>query len=152
MLGLLYEPLRVFYKLGFNGKIFYFICDTLFMIICGVITFYFSLAFLEGQIRFFVFLGEILGFIVYYHTIRRLFDVVFNPIITIFKKILKKLLKTSRKVMYNIKIKLERIVKSIRTKITKVREYEKKQTRKKRKGNRGEKERDKRSHSSKEKA
>ena len=103
------------------------------MIICGVITFYFSLAFLEGQIRFFVFLGEILGFIVYYHTIRRLFDVVFNPIITIFKKILKKLLKTSRKVMYNIKIKLERIVKSIRTKITKVREYEKKQTRKKKK-------------------
>ncbi|MBR2279987.1 MAG: spore cortex biosynthesis protein YabQ [Ruminococcus sp.] len=121
ILGFLYEPVRVFHKLGFNKKLHYYICDILFMIFSGIVTFYFSLSMLEGTVRAFVILGEVTGFVTFYHTVRRLLDIIFNPIIAIFKKILKKLLKTARKVMYNIRIKSEYCMTHLRNKIVKVR-------------------------------
>ncbi len=132
-LGFVYEPFRIIYKLGFNGKTEFFILDIFFMIICGVITFYFLLAYIEGRIRGFVFLGELIGYFVYFFTVRRIFDFLFNPIIKIFKKILKYLLKISRKIMYNIKIKSKKIIKLTENNLLKVKLWKKRKERKTRK-------------------
>lgn len=120
-LGIAYEPIRLFHKIGFKSGFIYFVCDVVFMIFCALVTFYYLLATLEGSVRVFVFVGEIIGFVTFYHTLGRLLDIIFTPIFKILKKISKKLLKTAGKVMYNIRIKLKYGMDFLRNRIVKVR-------------------------------
>ncbi len=119
-LGVIYEPIRIFHKIGFNSKIHYFITDALFMVICGLITFFFSLSMLEGRIRAFVIIGEISGFILFYYSVRPIMDKIYDPLIKFLKKILKYLLKISRKVMYNIENKLKNVLRCLLDKLKKI--------------------------------
>jgi spore cortex biosynthesis protein YabQ len=148
--GFIYEPFRIFHKLGFNKKYHFLICDILFMLICSIILFFYSLATLEGRIRGFVILGFGCGFFIFHLTLSRIFDLFYNPIIKIFKKILKKLLKICRKIMYNTIIKLKSVINNIKNYLSKVRLYEQKR-KEKRKNRRGKEKRFKRNNSSKEK-
>ncbi|MCH5303974.1 MAG: spore cortex biosynthesis protein YabQ [Ruminococcus sp.] len=118
-LGVIYEPIRILHKIGLNGKIHYFIFDCSFMVICGLVTFFYSLSMLEGRIRAFVILGEIIGFLLFHHSITPVTDKIYDPILKFFRKILKYLLKISRKVMYNIKNKLVYILKFLKDKLKK---------------------------------
>ena len=128
--GILYEPFRLFRKLGLTSKSAYFVCDLTFMLICAFLSYFFCVVFIEGRVRFFVIFGEIIGFFVYFMTFRRLSDVIIFPIILIFKKILKKLLKKCRLLLYNIKNRLAVFVK----KLTKVIENGRKQDKKEPRG------------------
>ena len=100
-LAVVYEPFRIFHKLGFDKSIHYFICDVLFMIIFAVITYMLCLVLLEGCVRLFVIIGEAAGFAAFYFTLRPLLNKIYDPIIKISKKIALKLLKIIRKILYN---------------------------------------------------
>lgn len=110
-LALIYEPVRVFHMLGFSKPIHYFICDFLFLVFCSVITYFFSLVYLEGSVRLFVIIGELTGFFTWYFTLGRVLGNIYAPVIKFLKKFASKLLKCSRKVMYNIKDKFTDVFK-----------------------------------------
>ena len=101
-LGVCYEPIRVFHRLGFQSFACYFITDALFTVFGALCAFFFSLAYLEGSVRLFVIAGEIIGFAAFHFTLCPLLNRIYDPIIKLLKKILKKLLKFNGKVMYNM--------------------------------------------------
>ena len=104
-LAVVYEPFRLFHKLGFSDNIHYLICDFIFMIIAAFITYFLCLSILEGCVRVFVIIGEAIGFTCFSFVIRPILNRIYEPIIKISKKIAENLLKYARKVMYNVKSK-----------------------------------------------
>ncbi|WRS28909.1 spore cortex biosynthesis protein YabQ [Oscillospiraceae bacterium MB08-C2-2] len=70
-----------------NGIIF--AEDMLFFLLCGVVTFGFMMQQVDGQIRFFILVGELLGFILYYFTAGRLVMNISKVIIRVIKAILR---------------------------------------------------------------
>ena len=83
--AVLYEPIRLLHMLGLNSSKWYLFFDTLFMIICAFLTFFYSLIMLEGSVRFFVIFGEGIGFLAFYFTLRPLLNRIYAPLIKIFK-------------------------------------------------------------------
>lgn len=118
-IALLYEPVRIFHKIGFTGSIHYFICDFIFMIIFAVVTYFLCLVMLEGNVRLFVIIGEAAGFVVFSLTIRRVLDKIYDPLIIFFKKFISKLLKITQSLMYNIKRMCATMFISIKNKVIK---------------------------------
>ena len=87
--------------------------DIIFMLLCAVSIFYFSLGFLDGYIRVYVIFGAGLGFFIYRFTIGRLLQRILNPILLWLKRIIvaiftkikliaKKLLKIGYHILYNV--------------------------------------------------
>lgn len=72
LLGLYYDVYRVLRLILHSKKGAVFIQDMLFFLTSAVITFLFCLAVTDGRLRFYVFLGEGIGFFAYYQTIGRL--------------------------------------------------------------------------------
>ena len=93
ILGLVYQPFHLMHLHGLNTSTAYFVTDVIYMLIFGVMSYLFCLVYIEGRVRFFVIIGEAIGFFVYYYTLRRVLDVIFKPIVIILKKIYSKLLK-----------------------------------------------------------
>ena len=116
-LAVFYEPIRIYHKLGFSKNIHYFVSDFIFIVISAFVTYLLCLAFLEGSVRLFTVIGEIIGFILFYFTARPILDKIYDPIIKISKKIISKLLKITRKVMYNIYVKSIDMFKYIKNKV-----------------------------------
>lgn len=102
ILAVIYEPFRIFHKIGFSKPIHYFVSDFIYMIIFAVLTYFLCLILLEGSVRIFVIIGEILGFTLFYIIVRPVLDRIYNPIIKFSKKFAFRLLKITRKVMYNV--------------------------------------------------
>lgn len=66
------------------------ICDSIFIFIITVITHNYMLGYSYGKIRFFIILGEIIGFVLCYFTLGRLLRTINNFIIeSIFKKFIR---------------------------------------------------------------
>ncbi len=78
ILGVIFAVLYDFFKVirYFNNKDKYitFAIDIIFMIICGLLYFYFSVSFNQGQIRAFTIIGTILGFLIYIYVFGRFTD------------------------------------------------------------------------------
>lgn len=102
VLAFVYEPFRLFHKIGFSKPIHYFVSDFIYMIIFAVLTYFLCLVLLEGSVRIFLIFGEILGFTLFYIIVRPILDRIYNPIIKFSKKFAFRLLKITRKVMYNV--------------------------------------------------
>ena len=69
ILGVIYDIFRITrIALKLNAVIIA-IEDILYLFICAVMTFFYMLASNDGQIRFFIIVGEILGWVVYYFTV-----------------------------------------------------------------------------------
>ena len=117
VLAVIYEPFRVLHKLGLSKPLHYFILDYLYIIICAFVTYFVCLVLLEGCVRLFVIAGEILGFSLFYFTIRPVLDIIYNPVIKVLKKIFVKLLKITRKIVYNIYDKFVNMFKCIKSKV-----------------------------------
>ena len=118
-LAVVYEPFRFFHKIGFKDSLHYFICDFIFMIFSAFITYFVCLVLLEGCVRIFVIAGEFLGFMLFCFTIRPIMDRIYNPVIKFSKIFTLKLLKITRKIMYNIHIKSDLVFRSIKNKVMK---------------------------------
>lgn len=84
ILGLYYECFRVPRLIMQVSKTALFIQDIVYFLSSAVLTFLFSLAIMDGRLRFYLFLGEAIGFAAYYLTVGRLVVrfsvVVFNAI------------------------------------------------------------------------
>ena len=118
LLAVLYGVFK-FCRYAFSlGKAATIALDILFMLIWAMAVFFFSLGYLKGYIRFYVFLGSFLGFLLYRLTLGRLLFHIYRPALhvlrVIFHKISEKLkifakylLKIAGKLLYNIHVKVE---------------------------------------------
>lgn len=120
-LALVYEPLKIMRISIFKKKFATVVIDILFMLLVTVATFLFALAFLNGSVRFYMILGEIVGFSLFYFTFGKLLEKILLPtisfvkgiiakIINVLKKIIKNLLKILYKVLYNVGEKIYKFV------------------------------------------
>lgn len=116
-LGIIYGPFKMFRIAFCSKKLSVFVADVIYMLIFTLFIFYFSLAMLLGYIRIYVFIGCLLGIVLYRCTLGRLFSHIYCPIISFIKKIslniqtkikksAKKLLKITYNILYNISTKI----------------------------------------------
>ena len=112
-LGVLYGPFKIFRLAFCRSRAAIITADIIYMLIATLSVFLFSLAFLLGYIRIYVFAGCLLGFFAYRLTLGKLFSKIYCPLISlvvkifhkicdVLKKVAKKLLKIAYKIMYNI--------------------------------------------------
>ena len=66
LLGVLYDIIRALRLSVTRSKIVLVICDILYFILFGLISFLFILALNKGEIRFYIIIGEIIGAFFYY--------------------------------------------------------------------------------------
>lgn len=88
-LGVLYDVFRIIRLALWHGKLIVAIQDILFWTAAAVCTFLFQLVNSDGQIRFYILLGELLGFTVYYFTVGILVFSASRLIIDLIKRILR---------------------------------------------------------------
>ena len=69
LLGVLYDFFRMLRMIFPFGRVLIFIQDFLYVIICAFATFCFALVLNDGRIMFYIFLGEALGWIIYYFSV-----------------------------------------------------------------------------------
>lgn len=111
--GFFYAPFKMF-RLAFCSKKSSIIAVDIFFMLCvSVVIYYFSLVFIMGYVRVYVFAGCLIGFLAYRLTLGALFSKIYVPIISFVKKLTnkivhklknftKKLLKITRNILYNI--------------------------------------------------
>lgn len=121
-IGIFYAPFKMF-RLAFCSKKSSVIAvDIIFMLCVSVVIYYFSLVYIMGYVRIYIFVGCLLGFLVYRLTLGALFSRVYVPIIAFTKKMTnkivqklkiftKKLLKNACNILYNI-INRSRLIKN----------------------------------------
>ncbi|HIZ56174.1 MAG TPA: spore cortex biosynthesis protein YabQ [Firmicutes bacterium] len=87
-LGLIYDIFRILRLAVPSGGIIIFVEDLLFFLVAGTATFLFMIRYNSGMLRGFIFVGELLGFSVYYFSIGtlvyRIADALINQIRKIF--------------------------------------------------------------------
>ena len=88
-LGALYDVFRIIRLAFWHGKLVVAVQDILFWSAAAACTFLFQLVNSDGQIRFYILLGELLGFTVYYFTIGVLVFHASRFIIGLVKRILR---------------------------------------------------------------
>lgn len=86
-IGILNEPFRFMRYAGFSTKAEVFIQDILLMSICGTVTFFFSLCYNHGNVRFFIVVGETAGFVLFRYTAGLLSGKLFGCLFWIVKKV-----------------------------------------------------------------
>lgn len=69
IIGVINELFRFLRYMGVNSTIAIFIQDILFMGIVAFLSFFFSLCYNKGEIRFFILVGELFGFLIFRYTI-----------------------------------------------------------------------------------
>lgn len=88
LIGIINEPFRFLRYAGFNSKTEIFIQDIIFMLLSAFITFFFSLCYNKGEVRFFIIFGELIGFLIFRYTIGLLTGKIFGFIFAVIRKIL----------------------------------------------------------------
>lgn len=112
VLSLVYDIFRII-RVAFGGKkTAVFVEDLLFSLVALVLTFVFVIAFNNGELRFFVLIGELFGFVVCHYTVGRVIlsfsraiingvkwvlKLIFTPILKLFKKTLLKIREIKKK-------------------------------------------------------
>ena len=127
LLGVLYDVMRALRLSVTRSKIVLVVCDVLYFILFGVISFLFILALNKGEIRFYIIFGELIGAFFYYVSfglavikitnklvalLRRFYAFVFKLVCAPFR-----LLKKAFKCIFN---KLSKVFKKIEKKSEKM--------------------------------
>lgn len=86
LLGLYYDVFRVIRLVMKPGAKTIFFQDLLFFVSSAVLTFLFSLSIMDGELRFYLFLGLIVGFVAYYFTIGKLVMKFAGAVVAVFLK------------------------------------------------------------------
>lgn len=122
LLGCVYDVFKLLHIFLPSKKIVVFIEDILYWIIAGFVTFIFILVFNSGEIRGFLLIGELCGFVIYYFlmspfvikllkslisitvaVLKFIFRIIFTPIKFFFRIILKPFCAIGRKIKKIIK-------------------------------------------------
>ncbi len=120
ILSSLYDIVRVLRFSGLTKLWQIVMSDVLYFALCAFLTVLFALPFNNGSVRYFVLLGEAVGFVVYRFTLGEYMAVVYCFIIDVLRKffvkslkILKyfsnKVLKANRFVVYNVGVIIDKI-------------------------------------------
>lgn len=88
-LCLFYDILRVFRKTKKHSNIAIFFEDILFCVIAALATFILELVRTQGEMRVFIFFGELIGFVICRFTISRITFKVFKQMFILIKKLIK---------------------------------------------------------------
>ena len=81
-----YDVLRASRKAGFNSNIMVFITDIIFWVVNAFITFIFLIARTNGEIRGYVLVGELIGFVIFRISLSRFVLSIFTSVFSLFKK------------------------------------------------------------------
>lgn len=107
ILGAIYDIFRIL-RVAFGGKtVAVFAEDLAFSLIALIMTFVFVIAFNNGELRFFVLLGELAGFTAYYLTVGRLVIGFSKAIINFLKRAFQLLIRPFVKFCSAIKGKIK---------------------------------------------
>jgi len=87
--GILYDVFRITRIAVPTTRWLVFAQDVLFFFICALSTFFFLMRTMDGQVRFFVLLGAILGMIIYFYSLSILIMGVSAAIIRVVKAVLR---------------------------------------------------------------
>lgn len=99
LLCIIYDFFRFFRNLFSFGKILTFIEDVLFAALSACVTFVFLLAINNGKVCWYIFLGEFLGFAVYYFTLGEIGMKIYGAISKKAKRVLKKIKLLNTRIM-----------------------------------------------------
>ncbi len=103
VIALIYDVFRLMRLFFLKGKVATFVCDFLFMVLAALVSVVFSIGFSRGNTRYFIIIGETLGFLSYRFTLGRLsigvFEFIFGKISVFFRKSADKIRKTGKKVL-----------------------------------------------------
>ncbi len=91
VLGVVYDFFRVLRLIKRHKASIVFIEDFIFIIISSIVLFVFSTEYVRGEIRFFIFLGSLLGFIVYILTVGNFVVNIIRKIVLFTHKVLNKI-------------------------------------------------------------
>lgn len=118
LLGAYYDGFRIIRYLTAQGKRQTFFWDLFYFFSSGVATFLFLLAVNQGQMRFYLLAGELLGWCLYHLTLGRavmfLSVALVKALQRIFQWIKKRLLKPVLELFQRVWIKFEKIIKKCR--------------------------------------
>lgn len=115
-IGIFYGIIK-FTRIAFDfRKTATIISDIIFMLLSTVALYLFSIAYIQGFVRIYVFIGCSIGFLLYRLSFGKLLTKIYSPIIYLiskiidiissnFKKIAKKLLKNMHTILYNVSSK-----------------------------------------------
>ena len=122
LIGVINEFFRLLRYFFLKGKYEIFITDIMFMVISAFITFVFALCFNKGYVRWFILLGEILGFLIFRYTIglvtKKIYIIlirIINYFIGIIKRLFTAIVTIFGKIISFIMVKIPLINKSKKT-------------------------------------
>ena len=110
LIGLLFDFFRILRKSFKTRDIITYIEDILFWILTGIILLYSIFTFNNGEIRFYMFLGVILGCIIYMLLFSRYIVNTITKIILFFKKII---IKAVNIIIYPFKMLIKMLIKML---------------------------------------
>ena len=113
IIGVVYDAFRIIRIVKTPSDIRAFFEDILFWIICFFITFYLLIKVSAGSVRWFLILGELLGFVIYYHTLGALIYKESKIIINFSKRVVKAILKVVLWPFIKIFVFFEKIFKKL---------------------------------------
>ena len=92
-LGLLYDALRITRLAIPTKSVVIFLEDVLYFFFAGVCTFFFLMQTIEGRVRFFIFIGEGLGAVLYFLTLSPLIMKISQTIIKVIAGIIRTIIR-----------------------------------------------------------
>lgn len=92
LIGILFDIFRIFRKTFKTTDFITYIEDTLFWLFTGILTLYFIFNYNNGEIRFYIFLGIIIGITIYMISLSKYFIKISVSIINFLKSIIKTIL------------------------------------------------------------
>ncbi|MBQ4569706.1 MAG: spore cortex biosynthesis protein YabQ [Ruminococcus sp.] len=102
-IAIVYDAFRILRLFIAKNKVGVFLCDFLFVVISALASVVFSIAFSLGNTRYFIVLGEILGFSLYRFTVGRItvrvFEFLFVKLSAFLRKTSDKIRKIGKKVL-----------------------------------------------------
>lgn len=124
IIGALFDVFRILRKSFKTSDFITYLEDILFWVLTGFLIIYNIWYFNDGEIRLFMFLGLIMGILIYLLLLSKFFIILMTFIIDIIKKMLKTLqvpfkpiIKFCKKIIYNISKTVKMIENSIKLKI-----------------------------------
>lgn len=119
-IGILFDFFRILRRTIRTGNIITYIEDVLFWILTGILVLYNIWYFNNGEIRIYMFLGIIIGVLIYMSTISNIFIKLFTKILSTIIRVLeipiKKIIEFLRKIITSILSIFTKYVKKIKIK------------------------------------
>lgn len=117
-IGVLFDIFRILRRTIKTSNIITYIEDILFWILTGILILYNIWYFNNGEIRIFMFLGIILGVLIYICTLSKIFIKIFSKVLLVIKKVFELPIKTILSILKKITTTFITIFTKITKKLT----------------------------------